>query len=480
GYKPVMLLEDTDFTTTTMVTITSTSLPSTSSSASILMATNTSSPKIAIANNSESTTSGSTGADTIINVSHAVTNSIVTSSPRTPVLRTGSRYEHAHLTVETHTSTENGTMYNSIENDANTKVTQKNLTVESTTLPFAFVEHKTPKQNNFTDSTPLSPSAQSHEVFVTTTESPDTHSDIPLSTIETWWQDLVAPDRPTRPKKTQQPTIFTSTSSSTTEAATTVTLPTFVHTTSNSIPTNVELRTVSPPSTTIVTSLRSTMKVTFSKTTTALPYWLIHNKMPEVTGNIKTDGGTQSDNGVTADLSNHLPPFLLRSSHNQAPRSPSQPQAHTNHHQVGSEIAHHRTSWGLNKDLWVRGDTHGVMGLPHGHSAGASDGAVVGAGVVATLVGVALLVGGLMLARGRGKNGQMWEALSYWKEDGEDDVVVSVGECVSGVEVTESEGTLGVVTDTHRGLNNRLYLLMQRDSSTGITPDSLPDLSDSH
>lgn len=40
--------------------------------------------------------------------------------------------------------------------------------------------------------------------------------------------------------------------------------------------------------------------------------------------------------------------------------------------------------------------------------------------------------------------------------------------------LTESEGTVGVVTETHRGLNNRPYLLLQRDLATGITPAMSP------
>ncbi|KAK8376657.1 hypothetical protein O3P69_009933 [Scylla paramamosain] len=71
----------------------------------------------------------------------------------------------------------------------------------------------------------------------------------------------------------------------------------------------------------------------------------------------------------------------------------------------------------------------------------------------------------------------MWEASSYWRDGADEDVVMAVG--VGGEEeegrLTESEGTVGVVTETHRGLNNRLYLLLQRDTATGITPDTLPD-----
>ncbi|KAK4288414.1 hypothetical protein Pmani_038556 [Petrolisthes manimaculis] len=152
------------------------------------------------------------------------------------------------------------------------------------------------------------------------------------------------------------------------------------------------------------------------------------------------------------------------------------------------------------KDLWVyRGDSHHTIrsnqplpvGLGHGR---VSDGAVVGAGVVATCVGVALLVGGFLLARGRGKGGQSWDGwTSYWYDSSGDDVVLTLGlsslpthhtdggrgggggggggdEVDDGEEeeeddeegvVTESEGTVGVLTDTHHGLNNRLYLLLQ-------------------
>lgn len=72
--------------------------------------------------------------------------------------------------------------------------------------------------------------------------------------------------------------------------------------------------------------------------------------------------------------------------------------------------------------------------LSRGH---VNDWAVVGAGVVASSVGVTLLVCGFLLARGRSKAGPMWEASSYWREGADEDVVMAVGGSSE-----EDEGTL--------------------------------------
>ncbi|XP_068224402.1 leucine-rich repeats and immunoglobulin-like domains protein 3 [Palaemon carinicauda] len=143
------------------------------------------------------------------------------------------------------------------------------------------------------------------------------------------------------------------------------------------------------------------------------------------------------------------------------------------------------------KDLWLyRGDSsHGLNQRNPGLSLGigrgrVSDEAVVGAGIVATFLGVALLVSGFLLAQGRAKVGNSWDSSSltssYWRDgSGEDEVLMAPdyeGESnESSMCAPPVENGMEIAPETQTGLNKRLYLLLQRDSCTGITPESLPD-----
>ncbi|XP_066989296.1 uncharacterized protein [Macrobrachium rosenbergii] len=143
------------------------------------------------------------------------------------------------------------------------------------------------------------------------------------------------------------------------------------------------------------------------------------------------------------------------------------------------------------KDLWLyRGDnSHGLnqrnpslsLGIGRGR---VSDEAVVGAGIVATFLGVALLVSGFLLAQGRAKVGNSWDSSSltssYWRDgSGEDEVLMAPDYDAEANESSmcgpQVESGIEIVPETQTGLNKRLYLLLQRDSCTGITPESLPD-----
>ncbi|XP_045619119.2 uncharacterized protein [Procambarus clarkii] len=222
-------------------------------------------------------------------------------------------------------------------------------------------------------------------------------------------------------------------------------------------------------------------------TSQALPYWILHNRMlPQNTTLTKRinyfPNSTSQPVKIIADRKSHetkrIKKVLKKAKMIQITADrPRRPLLSAHRMAEG----HRAGTMDLNKDLWLyRGDnSHGLspgqplpVGVGHGR---VSDGAVVGAGIVASCVGVALLVGGFLLARGRGKAGPIWEASSYWREGSDEDVVMAVGETGTAGMVTETEGTVGLVTETHRGLNNRLYLLLQRDSATGITPDTLPD-----
>ncbi|KAK8751577.1 hypothetical protein OTU49_009211, partial [Cherax quadricarinatus] len=203
------------------------------------------------------------------------------------------------------------------------------------------------------------------------------------------------------------------------------------------------------------------------------PYWVIHNRMPP-----KNLTLTARHTSTTLPVKAHVQKTAEERRIKKILKKAKKNERGSSRTPQREDSGHRPVTLDHNKDLWIyRGDnSHGLspgqplpLGLGHGR---VSDGAVVGAGIVASCVGIALLVGGFLLARGRGKAGHMWEGSTYWREGSDDDVVMAVG--ATGV-VTETEGTVGVVTETHRGLNNRLYLLLQRDSVTGITPDTLPD-----
>lgn len=228
-----------------------------------------------------------------------------------------------------------------------------------------------------------------------------------------------------------------------------------------------------------------------TSTTTQQPYWVIHNRMPprNITSNpLKTTELVAETKPVLRKKDDKKRGDTRRKKILEKPgkirvKSPDIPASSLGTREREMEKSTHRPQkMDHNKDLWIyRGDSnHGLssgqplpIGLGHRR---VSDGAVVGAGIVASCVGVALLVGGYLLARGRSKAGPIWETSTYWRDGTDEDVVMAVGVGATGTGLmTESEGTVGVVTETHRGLNNRLYLLLQRDSATGITPDTLPD-----
>ncbi|KAK7066357.1 hypothetical protein SK128_011653 [Halocaridina rubra] len=132
------------------------------------------------------------------------------------------------------------------------------------------------------------------------------------------------------------------------------------------------------------------------------------------------------------------------------------------------------------KDLWLfRGDSsheirQGMLhqGDRHGR---ASDEAVVGAGIVATCLGIALLLGGILLARGRSKTSTMGETSTF--ESDEDDIQVqTVGYRLADLDLSsESEDIVESVSDMNRGLNNRLYLMLLQDTSLDRTSNNLYD-----
>ncbi|KAK4296336.1 hypothetical protein Pmani_031154 [Petrolisthes manimaculis] len=293
-------------------------------------------------------------------------------------------------------------------------------------------------------------------------------------------------------------------------------------TTTTTIKNTITSTTVSSSSTipSITTTSRTTIPTTTTSTTGIIsrntglsvefqPYWLVHNRMPPPAPHPHHHHLTQPT--PTTHTTTYTTQPTQKEEESLATTTRICTKAKKGDEGVvkrGHGHTRERGGVGLGvgtaagyKDLWVyRGDSHHTIrsnqplpvGLGHGR---VSDGAVVGAGVVATCVGVALLVGGFLLARGRGKGGQSWDGwTSYWYDSSGDDVVLTLGlsslpthhtdggrggggggggggdEVDDGEEeeeddeegvVTESEGTVGVLTDTHHGLNNRLYLLLQ-------------------
>ncbi|XP_064091767.1 uncharacterized protein LOC135205297 [Macrobrachium nipponense] len=165
--------------------------------------------------------------------------------------------------------------------------------------------------------------------------------------------------------------------------------------------------------------------------------------------------------------------------------STDQQQKQHQQRKVAREFHSHR------KDLWLyRGESnHGLnqrnpslsLGIGRGK---VSDEAVIGAGIVATFLGVALLISGFLLAQGRAKVGNSWDSSSltssYWRDgSGEDEVLMAPDYDAEANESSmcgpQVENGMEIVPETQTGLNKRLYLLLQRDSCTGITPESLPD-----
>ncbi|XP_071523558.1 uncharacterized protein [Panulirus ornatus] len=304
-------------------------------------------------------------------------------------------------------------------------------------------------------------------------------------------RDLVGPDRPT---EATTPTTVTSA----TQASSPRPLVTTQTTTTSHAAQNLSTSTsVKPPTsaTSLTPSPPPPPPPPSSTTPTDPPYWVVHNRMPPRNATQSPVPTTGSLSPAAATEPQPLPgerdkerEETKRKKILEKPRKirvntpDAAPTSLNTRGRDKSPSLHRPQKMDHNKDLWIyRGDSHhGLspgqplpMGLGHGR---VSDGAVVGAGIVASCVGVALLVGGYLLARGRSKAGPIWETSTYWRDGSDEDVVMAVGVGTTGTGLmTESEGTVGVVTETHRGLNNRLYLLLQRDSTTGITPDTLPD-----
>ncbi|KAL7633298.1 UNVERIFIED_CONTAM: hypothetical protein RMT77_016403 [Armadillidium vulgare] len=146
----------------------------------------------------------------------------------------------------------------------------------------------------------------------------------------------------------------------------------------------------------------------------------------------------------------------------------------------------------ISKDAWKYKEDTSHSNIQHRNGVSVhslhkkSSAILVGASIVSACIGIGFIFGGFILAKGISRKKRrlnIWEnsRSSYWNwrdgDEGEsisEGVIVGIGDPAIGI-TRETEGTVGFVTESHHGLNNRLYLLLQRDSSTGITPETLPD-----
>ena len=141
------------------------------------------------------------------------------------------------------------------------------------------------------------------------------------------------------------------------------------------------------------------------------------------------------------------------------------------------------------KELWLfKGDSsHGIKKKQNSNEKAENkkmhQSVLICASILTASLGISLIISGYVLARNisnqYSRSKRDYRCASYWtrRDSGEQ------GDCLAEnlvVSCEDSEtGSISAISDHNQGLSNRLYLLLQRDSSTGITPETLPDPNNS-